>query len=143
MGFLGGIAFTGLVLVLTMPDNFQPAIFGKYAVIWFYALIWILAGTCAVCVFASFGFMQLAGGLVLQGGMVEWISVIFSSLGLLGFVFALPMLIFAFTPTGAGLLFVVELIFVAILGIVVPRDRKKLRNALTQSQKSRTQSEEP
>jgi hypothetical protein len=129
-GFLGGIAFTGLILVLTDPSTFQPAIFKQWAVIYFYVLIAILAGSSALCILASLAEMQLAGGMVLPGSSTELFGTITSTLGLMGFGAALTMLIFPFTPTGAGLVFLMEVILWIVLGFIVPRDRRKALKAL-------------
>jgi len=142
-GFLGGIAFTGLILVLTDPNNFQPAIFKQYAVIYFYFLIAILAGSSALCVLSSLAEMQIAGGMVLPGSSTEWFGTLTSTFGFMGFGLALPMLIFPFTIVGASVVLLMEATLWVLLGLIVPRDRKKAKEAHAAPKQSQTEPTEP
>ena len=109
IGFLGGIAFTALVLVLQQQRTFEVAEGPMTGVQYFDLLAILIAVTSCACIFGSFTLTGLAAGKVPSDELRKF-AVICFLIGMVGLLVTLPLLLVIFTRFGATIIVALELI---------------------------------
>ncbi|MDA4127002.1 MAG: hypothetical protein OK452_07345 [Thaumarchaeota archaeon] len=120
-GFLGGISFTGLVLVLSSASTFNTPVWIIPAEGYFVIVATSLAITSTLFIVASLSMQQVASGTADIDSPKADFAVYCFLLGVLGFLIDLPLLLVPFTTVGAVAVVVVEIIlaysYVTLSGI--------------------------
>jgi hypothetical protein len=109
MGFLGAIAFAGLVLVLQAPHNFQTSVGGMSKETYFTLLITLLGLISFFSIFGSLALAFTAGGV--KDTRMAYFATTMVGLTLAFLVFAVPMLI---APTN-----LIAALIVGLLGATI------------------------
>ena len=148
MGFLGGISFSALVLVISSPKFFIPTsrLGPRVADEYFRVTITDFAVTSALFVFASIGMMQIAGGKVKAGTLFEFICSALAATGIVFFMGGLILLLAPLTNTGTGIVIVTMLTSFAAIVFGLRWEGRKITKAQKQAslaQKQETKSTEP
>jgi len=110
MGFLGGVAFAGLVFILSVPERFQVPVGFLSASEYFGFLTTVLAISSVLCVFSSLGLASLGAG---EKNLTKWsqkFSLNCALVGICSFLLALPLLLFPFTFYGAVVISALEIV---------------------------------
>jgi hypothetical protein len=105
-GFLGGISFTALVLVLQAQAEFTPNAWGWLGALYFLILISLMGSTSAFFVFASVAMTGLAAGRALKKR--DDFAFICFVLGFFGVIFSLPFLLLPFNWVAALVVGIIE-----------------------------------
>jgi hypothetical protein len=115
-GFLGGLSFTALVLVLQAQAEFTPSTWGGWGDLYFGILISLIGSTSAFFIFASFVMMGLAAGWH-QGTALKMrddFALVTFLLGFLGLIIFVPFLLVPFNLVAALVVGAVEaLLFIS------------------------------
>jgi len=115
-GFLGGISFTALVLILQSSNsssNLEPSAWGIWGETYFDALIMLVAGVSVAFIMASVASVSLAAGTVgtklkKQDNFAFWCFI----LGWFGLLVAIPLLLLPFFWGASLVVGVMELILI-------------------------------
>lgn len=110
MGFLTGLVLTALVLILNTPKAFQVAIGPLSGDQYFQILSTYVATVGVVSASAMVAFLEVAGGLSKPFSFVDKLGTALFFLSVFGFMGALPLILVAFTVTGAGIVLTLELV---------------------------------
>jgi hypothetical protein len=95
--FLGGMAFTSLVLILQSSDRFEPAGWGFYGAAYFFALVTIIGVAIAAFVLTSVTWIGVAGGSVSTESKAADFAAYTFTIGLVGLLVVLPLLMLPFS----------------------------------------------
>jgi hypothetical protein len=121
--FLGGVAFTGLVLILNEKPNLvgQSLTFGINGTIYFEFLTFWLGLVSALCVMVAIAAQRMVARWTDFGTTSDW----FASWGYFGvalaFLFALVLILFPFAPWAALFLLLIG----TTIGVTIWRSPKK------------------
>jgi hypothetical protein len=97
-GFLGGLAFTALVLILQASANFEPSAWGIGGAIYFDALIALVGGVSVIFIMASISSVGLAAGTIGSETREKQNDLAgdYFVFGWLGLMVAIPLLLLPF-----------------------------------------------
>jgi len=100
-GFLGGISFTALVLILqssNSPGSLEPSAWGVWGAIYFDALIMLVAGISIAFIMASVTSVGLAAGTIPAEMIAKQdnLALNYFILGWIGLLVAIPLLLLPF-----------------------------------------------
>ena len=112
--FLGAIPFTGLVLVLSLPGNFDKPVWILPADIYFDALTLALALTSVFFIFGSVLTQVVAAGTVKQRSRVGDLAVFSFRAGFVLTLIDLPLLLLAVQPAVAFLVGLIEVVIFVV-----------------------------
>jgi hypothetical protein len=110
LGFLGGIAFAGLVFILSTPDSFRVPVGFLSANQYFGFLTTVLATASVFCIFSAVGLASVGSS---EPDLTKWsgpFSLICTLVGICALLIAIPLLLFPFTLYGAYVISVLEAI---------------------------------
>jgi|SRR5208282_1547054 len=114
VGFLGGIAFTALVLVLQEQRIFEVAVWPFTSTEYFDLLIILIAMTSSACIFSSFALTGIVGA-VTPSERLRRFAIACLIIGLCGLLIVLPLLLLIFTKIGAAVIFAFEVVLLVSL----------------------------
>lgn len=109
--FLGAIPFTGLVLVLSLPGNFDKPVWILPADVYFSALTLALAMTSVFFIFGSVLMQVVAAGTAREVSRVGQLAIVCFRAGFVTTLIDLPLLLLA---VQAGVAFLVGLVEVLL-----------------------------
>lgn len=115
IGFLGGLIFTALVLILQFPDKYRVAFWFIPAQFYFELLVTIMALAGAISVFTSLVLAETASGLYPTTGKLGSLVRILVPLTVELFMMILPMVLWPFTKVGAAVSFGAMIVLLAII----------------------------
>jgi hypothetical protein len=115
-GLSGGIAFTGLVLVLSLPSSFDVAVFYLPSWMYYQTLVGALAVTSGLFVLGSLALSPVAAGSSSARSEREDFGTKCYSAGFILVLIDLPLLLVPLAPIAAVVVSLVEIVlFVRLL----------------------------
>lgn len=122
--FLGAIPFTGLVLVLSLPGNFDKPVWIFPADVYFDVLTLALALTSVFFIFGSVLIQVVAAGTVRERSRVRGLAIVSFRLGFVITLIDLPLLLLAVQPGVAFLVGLVEVLMFVVWVVLNDLDSK-------------------
>lgn len=123
--FLGAIPFTGLVLVLSLPDNFDKPVWILPADVYFDALTLALALTSVFFIFGSVLTQVVAAGTARERSRVRELAIVCFRAGFVLTLIDLPLLLLAVQPVVAFLVGLIEVSMFVVWVILNDLDSKR------------------
>lgn len=113
-GFFTGLTLTSLVLILNSPNPFHVALGPLSGEQYFETVTTYVATVGAFSSVAMVAFLEVAGGMAPVYSFVDKLGTTLFLLSVFGFMGILPLLLVAFTRTGALIVLVLELVLVTL-----------------------------
>jgi hypothetical protein len=114
LGLFTGFSLTALVLLLSAPRTFQVPFGTLSGVEYFQLLVTYVALVGSVCSVGALMMVEVAGGLAELYSVLDQLATTLYVISVIAFVLILPLLLVPFTASGAGVVFLAEVVLLTL-----------------------------